>query len=193
MRLRHGDRQERKPDRVYRAVPARLRRTGLTCGVMLGLAAASPLAVAQEDGGIKGGAFPAENLIEWAASSNQHFCMVVVGNPGTIAPAIGNAAMSSKVAGGYSGTAEITATNSSYRATIMAPAGFSSSPNLSAPVTFEAEFSGTGATNFFNTPGLTEVRIKRGVTSISADLTAKIHGSVFAAGSYQAEITLRCE
>lgn len=188
----YGDRNERKPDRVYRSVPVRLRRTGLTCGVLVGLASVSSPAIAQ-DGGIKGGPFPAENLIEWAASSNQHFCMVVVGNPGTIAPAIGNAAMSSKVAGGYSGTAEITATNSSYRATIVAPAGFSSSPNLAAPVTFEAEFSGTGATNFFNTPGLTEVKIKKGVTSISADLTAKIQGAVFAAGNYQAEITLRCE
>lgn len=136
---------------------------------------------------------PGGDLVEWAAAASKHYCMVVVGNPGTMAPAIGNVALSSKVAGGYAGTAEITATNSSYRASLIPPVAFVSSPNLPAPVTFDAEFTGTGATNFYNVPGMTEVKIKRGMTSIKADLTATMQGGSFAAGHYQAELTLRCE
>ncbi len=142
---------------------------------------------------LEDGEISAVDMIEAAARANNHFCMVVIGNPGTMAPTIGNVALSSKVAGGYSGTAEITATNSSYRASVIAPAGFISSPNLPGPVSFEADFSGSGATNFSNVPALYEVKIKKGLTSISADLTATIQGGAFTAGYYQAELTLRCE
>ncbi len=178
---------------IHRTAPARICQTGRIALAVVALAAGLTLnADAQEDN-INGGPFAAENLIEWAAAANKHFCMVVVGNPGTMAAAIGNASLSSKVAGGYAGTADITTTNASYRASIVAPAGFINSPNLAGPVTFSADFSGSGATNFFNVPSLTEVKLKNGVTSIKADLTAKIQGTVFSAGTYQAELTLRCE
>ncbi len=178
---------------VHRSAPARVRRTRLACLALAAFAAGVIPQAGAQNGGINGGPIGAENLIEWAAAANKHFCMVVVGNPGTIAPAIGNASLSSKVAGGYSGTAEITTTNSSYRASVVAPAAFVSSPNLGGPVTFLAEFSGTGATNFFNIPSLNEIKLKKGTTSIKADLTATIQGAAFSAGNYQAEVMLRCE
>ena len=178
---------------VHRSAPARVRRTGIAGCVLSAIVAGVIPQAGAQNGGINGGPIGAENLIEWAAAANKHFCMVVVGNPGTIAPAIGNVSLSSKVAGGYSGTADITTTNSSYRASVVAPAGFVTSPNLDGPVTFLAEFSGTGATNFFNVPSLTEVKLKRGTTNIKADLTANIQGAAFASGHYQAEVMLRCE
>ncbi|MEX0347313.1 MAG: hypothetical protein AB3N20_20495 [Rhizobiaceae bacterium] len=132
-------------------------------------------------------------LIERAAAANKHFCMVVVGNPGALAPAIGNVALSSKVAGGYSGTAQITTTNASYSAFLEAPVAFVASPNLNGPVTFSGEFSGNGATNFATILSPGNVRLKRGTTNISADLTATIQGSSFASGHYAAQLVLRCE
>lgn len=178
---------------VHRTATARVRMPIKPACAVVALLAGYSLQAAAQDSGINGGPFAAEDLIEWAAASNKHFCMVVVGNPGTMAAAIGNASMSSKFAGGYSGTADITTTNASYRASIIAPSSFINSPNLAGPVTFQAEFSGTGVTNFFNVPSLTEVKLKNGITNIKADLTAKIEGAVFAAGNYQAELTLRCE
>lgn len=139
------------------------------------------------------GEIQASILIENAAANNRHFCMVIVGNPGSLAPAIGNVALSSKVAGGLAGSAQIIATNSSFSADIDAPLSFSNSPNLSGPVTFEAEFSGNGATSFSAVPASGDVRIKRGTTNITADLTATIQGASFVAGQYQAELVLRCE
>lgn len=178
---------------LHRTAPARIRQTSRVTLAVAAIAAGLALHAGARADEVHGGAFAAENLIEWAAASNKHFCMVIVGSPGTMAAAIGNASMSSKFAGGYAGTADITTTNASYRASIVAPSAFINSPNLAGPVTFAAEFSGSGATNFFNTPSLTEVKLKNGVTNIKADLTAKIEGAVFAAGSYQAELTLRCE
>lgn len=178
---------------VHRTATARVRRPIHPASALVALLAGFSLNAAAQDNRINGGPFAAEDLIEWAAADNKHFCMVVVGNPGTMAAAIGNASLSSKVAGGYAGTADITTTNASYRASVIAPSGFINSPNLAGPVTFQAEFSGTGATNFFNVPSLTEVKLKNGITNIKADLTAKIEGAVFAAGNYQAEVTLRCE
>ena len=132
-------------------------------------------------------------LIERAAAANKHICMVVVGNAGALAPAIGNVALSSKVAGGYSGTAQITTTNGSFSAALEAPVAFVSSPNLNGPVTFSGEFSGNGATNFATVVSPGNVRLKRGTTNISADLTATIQGSSFASGHYTAQLVLRCE
>lgn len=187
-----GERFGQGRNDIHRTAPSRIRQTNRITVAVAALAAGLVFHSAQAEE-INGGSFAAEDLIEWAAADNKHFCMVVVGNPGTMAAAIGNASLSSKVAGGYSGTAEITTTNASYRASIIGPSSFINSPNLTGPVTFQAEFSGAGATNFFNVPSLTEVKLKNGVTSIKADLTAKIEGAVFAAGNYQAEMTLRCE
>ncbi len=132
-------------------------------------------------------------IIAQAHARRRHFCMVIVGSPGALAPAIGNVALSSKVAGGIPGSAQIIASKSRFRARIGAPLSFSASPNLKGAVTFDAEFSGTGASNFSARPSAKSVRIRRGLTNIRADLTARIHGASFVAGEYRAELTLRCE
>lgn len=142
---------------------------------------------------LEDGEISAAALIDKAAAANKHICMVVVGNAGALAPAIGNVALSSKVAGGYSGTAQITTTNASFSAFLEAPVAFVSSPNLSGPVTFSGEFSGNGATNFATIMSPGSARLKRGTTNISADLTATIQGSSFASGHYTAQLVLRCE
>ncbi|MEZ5813041.1 MAG: hypothetical protein R3D45_16665 [Rhizobiaceae bacterium] len=182
----------RQKNREHTAPAVRAPFVSLGRLVLIVLAAGNMASASAQDAG--GGMLaPGDDLVEWAAAASRHYCMVVVGNPGTMAPSIGNAALSSKVAGGYAGTAEITATNSSYRASVIAPAAFVASPSLPGAVTFDTAFSGSGATNFYDVPGATEVKIKRGVTSISADLTATMQNGSFAAGQYMAELTLRCE
>ncbi|MFP1633221.1 hypothetical protein ACLB6G_15935 [Zhengella sp. ZM62] len=128
------------------------------------------------------------------AASRNHSCTIIIGAPGAMAPSIGRDRMSSKLIGGYPGRAQVLATNSSYRLSYDVPAGFALMPSgNSAAISFTGSFSGNGATDFLDFPASQEVRIKRGTTEVSLDLTATMNGSTFASGDYRAEAVLRCE
>lgn len=186
--------------KVVPRVLARLVRLGRYSALAAIMIGATPLAAPAQsiDLGnglalVENGEISTDGLIREAAAANRHMCLVVVHSPGTLAPALGNVALSSKVAGGLAGSAQVTVTNSSFTIGLEAPTRFALSPKLPGPVFFSAEISGSGATNFAAMPAPAKVRIKRGVTDLRADLTAKIQGASFASGQYRAELVLRCE
>ncbi len=127
--------------------------------------------------------------------NNKHSCEIVVVSPGTIGANIENRVLSSKLIGGRAGTAHIKATNSSYSLTVDNPVGFSTMPaGGSNGVIMTASFMGNGVTNFSETPGNYDVRIKKGLTIVQAHMTAeRTDGDPFPAGFYSAQLTLRCE
>ena len=122
-------------------------------------------------------------------------CEIIVVSPGSIGASIENKVLSSKLMGGRAGTAHINATNSSYSLSVDNPVGFTAMPaGGSDGVIMTASFMGNGDTNFSETPGNYNVRIKRGLTIVQTHMTAeRTNGIPFPAGYYSAEITLRCE
>lgn len=123
-----------------------------------------------------------------------HYCQIMVTQPGALSPGFNGNKLSSRLPGGYSGYANVTATRSSYKIVVDAPMAFTNMPvNGGDDVRFRASYSATGSTNFGRTKGGAARRIKRGHTRIKTDLTAQRHGSSFPQGQYSAQITLRCE
>jgi hypothetical protein len=102
--------------------------------------------------------------------------------------------LSSASYGGRAGQAEVFASGDSYMLTMDAPLGFSLAPSgANDSVAMKASYSGFGATSFSATPGNIPVRLKAGLTTISADLVARKISGLFPAGPYRAELMLRCE
>lgn len=123
-----------------------------------------------------------------------HYCQIMVTQPGALSPSFDGDKLSSRLPGGHSGFANITATRSSYRVVVEAPMAFTNMPNNGGNgVRFRASYSATGNTNFGRTKGGIAKKIRRGHTRIKTDLTAKRQGSSFPPGHYSAQITLRCE
>lgn len=123
-----------------------------------------------------------------------HYCQIMVTQPGALSPSFVGNELSSRLPGGRSGYANVTATRSSYRIAVDAPVAFSNMPsNGDAGVRFRASYSATGNTNFGRTRGGVARKIKRGHTRIKTNLTARRQGSPFPQGQYSAQITLRCE
>ena len=146
-----------------------------------------------------------EDLIGKAAKNNNgngngdgngnQSCQILVVNSGNLGSGLENNTLSSKIYGGKSGSAQIVTTNGSYSLSIDPPLGFSASPvGGNQNVTMNASYSGQGVTNFSETPGTIDIRLKRGLTVVDTHLTAKkSDGQPFPAGFYSAEVTLRCE
>ncbi len=130
-----------------------------------------------------------------SAQNNKHSCTIIVDNtPGIIRQNVDTTILASTQAGGQSARAQIIATNSSYRASIDAPSGFSVFPNYGSNNTvFSASFSSTGATNFLSAPDGVEQKIKKGTSNIEVHMSARRLGGSFPAGNYAATVTLRCE
>ena len=129
------------------------------------------------------------------AQNNKHSCTIIVDNtPGTMRQNANTTILASTQAGGQAARAQIIATNSSYRASIDAPTGFSVFPNNGNNNTeFSASFSSTGATQFLSSPSDVERKIKKGTSNISVHMSAKRFSGSFPAGNYAATVTLRCE
>lgn len=137
-----------------------------------------------------------EELFEGAApGNNKHFCAIVLTEAGTLKASPDNLELTSRSFGGLPGRASVMATNSSYRLSLANPVSFTSAPSGAASGTdFSASYSGNGATEFSETPGGIDVRIKRGVSSIDVNLTAsRTTPNPFPTGDYSAVATLRCE
>lgn len=123
-----------------------------------------------------------------------HYCQIMVTQPGALSPNFNGNKLSSKLPGGHAGFANITASRSSYKIAVDAPAAFTNMPNNGGDgVHFRAFYSATGSTNFGQTRDGIVRKIKRGHTRIKTHLVAKRQGSSYPHGHYSAQITLRCE
>lgn len=129
------------------------------------------------------------------AQNNKQSCTIIVENtPGLMRQNADTTILASTQAGGQSARAQINATNSSYRASIDAPSGFSVFPNQGNNNTdFSASFSSSGATQFLSTPDNVERKIKKGTSNIKVHMSARRLNGSFPAGNYAATVTLRCE
>ncbi len=129
-----------------------------------------------------------------AGKGNTNYCEIIVTRNGMLVPNVGATVLGSGNPGGLAGAAEVTATNSSFSLTAETPIGFAIGPvGASQDVTFTATVSGNGATAFLAEPGNVPIRIKKGTTSIEANLTATRISGAFPAGHYRADMILRCE
>lgn len=133
--------------------------------------------------------------VQGHAKNSKHSCTIIVDNtPGSMRQNADTTILASTQAGGQSARAQIIATNSSYRASIDAPSGFSVFPNQGNNNTdFSASFSSTGATQFLSTPDNVERKIKKGTSDIKVHMSARRLNGSFPAGNYAATVTLRCE
>jgi hypothetical protein len=129
-----------------------------------------------------------------AANENKQFCQIVITQNGRLAPNVGATKLTSLGFAGEAARAEVTTTNGSYYASIDRPNGFAVSPNGgNADVVFASFLSGTGKTNFADTPGTERVKLKNGKTNLNINLEVSKQRGAFASGHYRADLTLRCE
>lgn len=109
--------------------------------------------------------------------------------------------LGSKQAGGSSAGATITASSllctilnllDCYSVSALAPAAFISAPNGGdTNVSFASVFRLDGSG--LDIPGSSPQKLTNGTHTIQVDLTATKSPGIFPAGSYQAEVTVRCE
>lgn len=161
-------------------------KSALILGLVVGV---SPVAIAQDsdDSGATVNDFTPQ-------AQNKHSCTIIVQRGGMLRQSADASVLSSKEPGAYPGQAAVTATNGSYRLSIDRPTGFTASPAgaLDSAI-FDAEFSGSGASNFFAAPAGSDQKIKKGTTNIRVDFTARKLSGSFPSGQYQSQVTLRCE
>lgn len=139
-------------------------------------------------------AFLQEMVETNAAKGDNNACAIIIGRTGSMNVNPEANEISSIGWGGQPGEAQIVATNSSFNLSMDEPLGFSLAPPKGNDATvFKSTYSGFGATNFSQSPGNTKIRVKKGTTSITANLTATKTSGTFPAGQYRAELTLRCE
>ncbi|MGI9350248.1 MAG: hypothetical protein ACR2O3_01690 [Rhizobiaceae bacterium] len=140
--------------------------------------------------------YPAQEGVAFGAVVGlRQFCQILLARTGTITPSPDYLELSSKQAGGITGQARITATNSSFSiVSVDAPGTFNAMPTSGdTGVSFTASYLTSGATNTGETDGTTGTRLRRGDTLVDVHLVATRVGSVFPAGNYNAEVTIRCE
>ncbi|MCC0019980.1 MAG: hypothetical protein H6888_02785 [Nitratireductor sp.] len=142
-----------------------------------------------------------DDAIESALQSNQKsrghgggVCIIVVTDDGAIYNMPGTNRLTSSGSGGRPGRASVYASRKSYRLSIDPPLGFRSAPaGGNSGVVFSTSFSGNGATSFSRRPGSSDQKLREGVTRVEVDFVADRGNDTFPAGSYQAELNLRCE
>jgi hypothetical protein len=121
-------------------------------------------------------------------------CVLTVGTPGVIAPNSSYTQLSSKNAGGSAGTVTALATGTGFAITTEAPSSFTSAPaGGGTNAAFASSYSGSGATTISSTDGATQTSLNAGTTNLDVHLTATKSSGTFPAGSYSAEVLVRCE
>ncbi|MCB1387370.1 MAG: hypothetical protein KDJ80_15640 [Nitratireductor sp.] len=128
------------------------------------------------------------------ANGRDQTCLIYVTEDGALHQRPGTNELSSFGAGGRPGRLEVTATHNSFKLSIEQPFGFRVAPqDGNQNVVFTSSFSGTGATNFSLRPGNERQKLQIGTTHVEAHLVADRGGDSFPAGTYQAQLTVRCE
>lgn len=138
--------------------------------------------------------FLQEMLAANAVKGDNQACAIIVGRTGSMTVNPEANEISSVGWGGQPGEAQIVATSGTFNLKMDEPLGFSLAPPKGNDATiFKGSYSGFGATSFSQAPGNATIRVKKGITSITANLTATKTSGTFPAGQYRAELTLRCE
>ena len=128
-------------------------------------------------------------------------CTIIIGASGTMKSNPSINIFGSKQAGGSSAGATITASSllctllnliDCYSVSAPAPIAFTSAPsggdtNVSFASVFRLDGSG------LDNPGSAPQKLTNGTHTIQVDLTATKSPGIFPAGSYQAQVTVRCE
>jgi hypothetical protein len=123
-------------------------------------------------------------------------CVITVGSSGTLAVNGTYDVLGSQQAGGSAGTATLLVTGAGFNLSADAPAAFSTAPATGNDnVTFEANYSASGANTIPQTDGATATALNRGNTSVNVNMsgTKTVVGETFEAGNYAATVVLRCE
>ena len=122
------------------------------------------------------------------------FCQITLLQAGNLAASIDNMALSSRLAGGAAGIANVETDKQNYEISIDAMQGFNQSPiGGSDDMNMSVLYSGTGSTNFSETAGNLSVGLNKGITRVETHLVAVRNTDPFPAGDYGAELILRCE
>lgn len=136
-------------------------------------------------------AFAATGDVQFDATVN-NTCTIAVGPAGLLATNVGQTVLSSSIAGGTAGTADITATSAAYQVSINAPTAFATAPTGGGTnVTFAANYSSAGATVL--AAGNTARPLNTGVSNITVNMSATKTSGSFPTGTYAAIVVLRCE
>lgn len=121
-------------------------------------------------------------------------CVLTVGTPGVMSASTDFTSLRSTNAGGVAGTVAALSTGTTFKVSAIAPTSFTSSPAGGGDaVSFNALYTGTGATSIGSTPGATTTTLNSGLTNISVDLAAVKSSGTFNGGAYAAEVIVRCE
>ena len=122
-------------------------------------------------------------------------CVINVGANGVMAATTDLQTFGSTVTGGSAGTASVLSNGGGFNLFVNPVTSFDNEPvaDVASTETFTASYGATGATSApTGTTGSTPVNA--GNTSVTVDLVAVKSGAdVFAAGSYDATVVLRCE
>lgn len=134
-----------------------------------------------------------------AAAANVSFnglildsCAVTLGTPGALGLDGTGRTMSSSEAGGLSGGAAVLTTSATYKLEVDPPSSFSLAPAGSTPDSIEARFTASGVTSIVAQAAGTPLNLNLGLTSVAVNTTATRSATIFPAGIYRIDVTVRC-
>ncbi len=140
--------------------------------------------------GTVGAAHAVDSNAKFGGSVNNS-CSLAAGTDGVLMPNIDSDVLSSKVTGGVNATVAALVTARGFTVRALAPIAFTLGDSTN--VTFASNYSLTGSTTASNVAGATATTLNRGPHQVLVDLVATKSTGVFANGTYQAEVTVRCE
>lgn len=121
-------------------------------------------------------------------------CIVTVGSSGTLATSADYTVLGSEEAGGVAGTATLLTTGAGFELSADAPTSFTTTAATgNNNVSFEANYSSTGANTIAQTDGSTPTALNRGSSSVTINMSGTKSSGSFEAGTYSAVVVLRCE
>ena len=120
-------------------------------------------------------------------------CVMNVTSVGSMMPDGSLTALSSTHAGGASGVVAVTTTVAGLDIEIVAPTGFDMAPAGIGTPSFDASFTGAGATTIASTAPGTAQTLGVGATVLTVDLTASLASGTFPSGNYAADVIVRCQ
>ncbi len=121
-------------------------------------------------------------------------CALVIGSPGVFGVNGSANLLSSKIAGGLSGSVTATTTSSDFSVSVASPATFTlSPPGESGSASFVSTYQLSGATTAGETDESTSTSLNTGITVVGVDLEATRNTGNYTAGIYEAAVTVTCE
>lgn len=127
----------------------------------------------------------------------RNFCFINIQHDGDITANAASNILSTSNPGGRPAKVSIETTNGSFKSAFdisaSNPVSFNSAPaGGNTGVTFQVNYSGSGATTFGPLPASQPVKMSKGTTEIEIDLMAS-RTDVFPEGDYAATVVILCE